>query len=247
MPGPSGKTVSSPISPTFSLSGLSSPSISSPASFVSIRDSPLVRFPRSPVPQKRIKLSSAARSLTSSYTQPYVPPSSKEISKIFCICTRIENKVDRLTEIIIENSKQDGGNFDRLDGDIMTIHDEVNLETSLSEKSSVSGISDNNQVRMIQDNILQLRNQSSSATSFAVKLVRQMFEPHELVGRNVSGVRGKKPLDGSKIGQIKKTVNQFYPVPTAEALETWKNCRKAIDSFLRKTHSASTSTATNNS
>jgi hypothetical protein len=74
-----------------------------------------------------------------------------------------------------------------------------------------------------------------------------MFEPHELVGRNVSGVRGKKPLDGSKIGQIKKTVNQFYPVPTAEALETWKNCRKAIDSFLRKTHSASTSTATNNS
>jgi hypothetical protein len=38
-----------------------------------------------------------------------------------------------------------------------------------------------------------------------------MFEPHELVGRNVSSVRGKKPLDGSKIGKIKETVNQFYP------------------------------------
>ena len=65
-----------------------------------------------------------------------------------------------------------------------------------------------------------------------------MFEPHELVGRNVSGVRGKKPLDGSKIGKIKETVNQFNPARTAEALETWKNCRKAIDSFLRKTHIA---------
>jgi hypothetical protein len=74
-----------------------------------------------------------------------------------------------------------------------------------------------------------------------------MLEPHELVGRKVSGVRGKKPLDRSKIGKIKETVNQFYPARTAEALETWKNCRKAIDSFLRKTHIASTSTATNNS
>ncbi|CAB3990487.1 Hypothetical predicted protein [Paramuricea clavata] len=129
----------------------------------------------------------------------------------------------------------------------MTIHDEVNLETSLSEKSSVSGISDNNQVRMIDDNILQLRNQSSSATSFAVKLVRQMFELHELVGKNVSSIRRKKLLDGSKIVKIKEPVNQFYPAPTAKALETWKNCRKAIDSFLQKTHSVSTSTATNNS
>jgi hypothetical protein len=74
-----------------------------------------------------------------------------------------------------------------------------------------------------------------------------MFRPHELVGRNGSDVRGKKPLDGSKIGKIKETVNQFDPARTAEALDTWKNCRKAIDSFLRKTNIASTSTATNNS
>jgi hypothetical protein len=48
LPGPSGKTVSSPMSP---------PSISSPAS---VPDSPLLTFPRSPVPQKRIKLSSGS-------------------------------------------------------------------------------------------------------------------------------------------------------------------------------------------
>ena len=73
-----------------------------------------------------------------------------------------------------------------------------------------------------------------------------MFGPHELVGRNVSGVRGKKLLDGSKIGKIKETVNQFYPARTAEHLTPGKNCRKAIDTFLRKTHIALASTATNN-
>jgi hypothetical protein len=94
----------------------------------------------------------------------YVSPSSKEISKIFCISTRIENKVDRLTE----NSEQDGEIVDRFGGNIVTIHDKVNLETSLSEQSSMTGTSDHTQVRMIHDSIVQLRNQSSSATSFAV-------------------------------------------------------------------------------
>ena len=48
LPGPSGKTVSSPMSP---------PSISSPAS---VPDSRLLTFPRSPVPQNGIKLSSCS-------------------------------------------------------------------------------------------------------------------------------------------------------------------------------------------
>ncbi len=99
--------------------------------------------------------------------------------------------------------------------------------------------SSDQQVTLINDSIVQLRHQSSSATSFAVKLVRQMFEMHELVGRNVSGVRGKKPLDWHKIKKIREIVSQFYPAPTAEAMETWKNCRKAIDSFLRKNHNVS--------
>jgi hypothetical protein len=48
LPGPGGKTVSSDMSP---------PSISSPAS---VQDSPLLKFPLSPVSQNRIKLSSGS-------------------------------------------------------------------------------------------------------------------------------------------------------------------------------------------
>jgi hypothetical protein len=89
------------------------------------------------------------------------------------------------------------------------------------------------------EQVVQLRQQASSATSFAVKLVKNMFERHELVGRNVSGVRGKQPLDAKKIEKIKELVRQFYPAPLAEAAETWRNCREVIDSHLRKTHNAS--------
>jgi hypothetical protein len=74
-------------------------------------------------------------------------PSSKEISKILCISTRIENKVDRLTE----NSEQDGEVVDCFDGNMVSIHDKVNLETLLSEQSSMTVTSDYAQVRMIHD------------------------------------------------------------------------------------------------
>ena len=74
---------------------------------------------------------------------------------------------------------------------------------------------------------MQLRQQASSATSFAVKLVKNMFERHE------------QPLDAKKIEKIKELVRQFYPAPLAEAAETWRNCREVIDSHLRKTHNAS--------
>ena len=74
-------------------------------------------------------------------------PSSNEISKILCISTRIENKVDRLTE----NSEQDGEVVDCFDGNMVTMHDKVNLETLLSEQSSMTVTSDYAQVRMIHD------------------------------------------------------------------------------------------------
>ena len=73
----------------------------------------------------------------------------------------------------------------------------------------------NSEVQIIHDSIVRVRLQSS----FAVKQVRQMLEPH--VGRNRLAVFcGKKRLDGSKIRKLKEIFNQFYPAPKAEALET---------------------------
>jgi hypothetical protein len=76
LPGHSGKTVSSPIN------------ISSVAS--SSKENKALSLSK--------LFSSVKQKSDSSYAHPHVSPSSKKISKIFCISTRIENKVDRLTE-----------------------------------------------------------------------------------------------------------------------------------------------------
>ena len=174
---------------------------------------------------------------------------------------RLESKVDRLTELVTENRWEHPERDPEDDFAFYepTIHDEEStvMESSFgeqSEQSSTSKVdnsgesiqstvgSSSNEIHeavLINDNIVQLRHQSSSVTSFAVKLVKEMFQPGELIGKNVSGVRGKEPLNPGKIGKLKEIVCQFYPAPTAEAIEIWRSCRKAIDSYLRKTYKAS--------
>ena len=208
---------------------------------VSVRDSPVHQ--RSPVPPKKIK-----RCLSSSYyavpeKSTVVTPSSKEISKILDVVTRLENKVDRLTDLLTENSQMTEGvtenseSFETREFH-QTIHEEIEQRTQESQPKFQPFEVEESQLAISSEQVVQLRQQASSATSFAVNLVKSMFERHELVGRNVSGVRGKQPLDAKKIEKIKELVRQFYPAPLAEAAETWRNCRKAIDSHLRKTQNA---------
>lgn len=61
------------------------------------------------------------------------------------------------------------------------------------------------------DVIFQLRSRSTSERNFAVQLLRHMFTPSELAGRNVRGVGGKLPLNTEKIIKIKEIVFRFYP------------------------------------
>ena len=103
--------------------------------------------------------------------------------------TTIKNKIDHLTDLII--AKCDNvENIDHFDGNIVTIHDDVKNELSVSEQSGSNTAknpgsntaknpgstlqtvepSSDEQVTLINDSIVQLRHQSSSATSFAVKL-----------------------------------------------------------------------------
>ena len=83
------------------------------------------------------------------------------------------------------------------------------------------------------DEIFCLRQKASSAKNFAVLLVRKLFEPHELDGRNVRGV-GKPALDNAKIKNIQELVYKHYPTPTAQRECLWRDCRKAVDTFLHK-------------
>ena len=54
-----------------------------------------------------------------------------------------------------------------------------------------------------------LRAKSSSERNFAVQVVRHLFKPHELDGRNVRGVNGKLPLDSTKLEKVRQLVLKF--------------------------------------
>lgn len=81
--------------------------------------------------------------------------------------------------------------------------------------------------------VFQLRAKSTSAKNFAVNLVRLYFTPQELDGRNVRGVGNKLPLDAVKIGKVMDTVFKFFPSSGSQQDVLSRDCRKAIDAFLR--------------
>lgn len=81
--------------------------------------------------------------------------------------------------------------------------------------------------------IFQLRSKASSIGNFAVKLLRKYFDPSELDGRNVRGVAGKLPLNPEKINEIRDLVFKYYPTAVSQQEILWRDCRKAIDSYLR--------------
>ena len=72
-----------------------------------------------------------------------------------------------------------------------------------------------------------LRSWSNSEKNFAVHLLRHFFLPSEYV-RDV----GKKlPLNTEKIQKIREIVFKYFPSSDPERL--WRDCRKAIDAYLR--------------
>ena len=78
------------------------------------------------------------------------------------------------------------------------------------------------------------REQASSSMNFAVRVLRQMIPTGELLGRNIAGVRGKQAVDPAKVSKIKALVSQFYPASPLEKERIWTDCRKAMDSYIRK-------------
>ena len=84
-----------------------------------------------------------------------------------------------------------------------------------------------------EDVLFQLRSRASSERNFAVHLLRHMFTPSELEGRNFRGVGGKLPLNAEKVTKIKEIVFRFFPASLTHQDLLWRDCRKAIDAYLR--------------
>ena len=108
--------------------------------------------------------------------------------------------------------------------------EEVNRNTEMPD---ISHVSDRDDEAPSSECLMLLRSKASSERNFAVQVVRLLFKPHELDGRNVRGVNGKLPLDKAKIEKVKELVLKYYPVPLACKESQWRDCRKAIDTYLR--------------
>ena len=80
--------------------------------------------------------------------------------------------------------------------------------------------------------VFSLPQKATSTKNFAVLLIRHFFEPHELDGWNVQGI-GKPALNTSKVELIRDLVFKHYPTAPTEQETVWRECRKAIDTFLR--------------
>lgn len=82
--------------------------------------------------------------------------------------------------------------------------------------------------------LIRLKAKSQSVGNFAVHLVREMFKPHDMLGKNVSGTRNKDKLDADKVAKIRKYVFDLFPTSGLEEDKVWSDCRKAMDEFLRR-------------
>lgn len=84
------------------------------------------------------------------------------------------------------------------------------------------------------ERLMVIRSEASSIMNFAVRILREICPAQELVGKNISGARGKQAVDPSKVEQIRELIKKYYPAPPGESERNWRECRKAMDSFLRK-------------
>ena len=83
------------------------------------------------------------------------------------------------------------------------------------------------------DCLLFLRSKLTLERNFAIQVVCHLFKLHESDGRNVRGVNGKLLLDSAKLERVRERVFKCYPVPLSCKESHWRNCRKAMHSYLR--------------
>ena len=63
------------------------------------------------------------------------------------------------------------------------------------------------------DKLVALKQNAKSRANFAVLLLKELFNPKELEGKNIVGVRGKDMVDPERITKIKKCFRDFIQFP----------------------------------
>jgi len=149
---------------------------------------------------------------------------------------RLETRVDHLTKLLETSSNRPASYIPaaRQPRTVEMFVPVSNTINSMEEAEDHELLPDNQNGLSKKESLLAIRARASSSMNFAVRLLREFFLPGELKGKNVSGMRGKEQLDPARILKIKNYVYEFYPTPPSERDTVWRECRKAIDSYLRK-------------
>ncbi|XP_038055781.1 formin-like protein 6 [Patiria miniata] len=79
------------------------------------------------------------------------------------------------------------------------------------------------------------RDNSTSIPNYALSLVRKLFTEEEMKGGNCRGVKGKRPLDPSRLTMVRQEVLKHPEVVPGKFPNFWKTiCTRAIDEECRR-------------
>lgn len=175
--------------------------------------------------------------VTSNTPQSNTTGSQQSTSTITHIQENAKSTVAQLFGIQIENEEDNTEFVQNVDKGFnaafpgMTARQRIQLGMAkITEKT----LPDDLNFPLSRDDLIALQAKSTSTMNFAVRLLREMFTPEELLGRNLSGVRGKEKVDPARVEVIKEIVFKIYRTSPSDRELLWRYCRKAMDSFLRK-------------
>lgn len=115
----------------------------------------------------------------------------------------------------------------------------VNIQIENSSLMPISTCEEPFAQLLSHEELLQMRVKSCSVGNFAVHVLRRICNQADLENKNCSGSRGKGAVDQRRLRYVKETVFSMYGVSAAEKIQTWRQCVRAIDEFLRRPKRAS--------
>ena len=169
---------------------------------------------------------------STAHAEPIKSPASN-------VQTNARLAVAQLFDSSVENEEDESGSESSADKIFnptkslpgMTSRQRIQLEMAkITEKT----LPDDLNFPISREDLITLQARSTSTMNFAVRLLRELFTRDELIGRNISGVRGKERVDPARIEIIKEIVFKIYRTSPSDRELLWRYCRKAMDSFLRK-------------
>ena len=63
---------------------------------------------------------------------------------------------------------------------------------------------------VLQEELFQIKNRSRSGANIEVLLLKRLFKPSELEGKNIAGARGKEQVNTAKVSKIKRIMSIFF-------------------------------------